>query len=64
MKNKYKTFLGIEIHEVGNMEKTYIATCQDDCRDKVDLSAFQLAMETMDMITMGCVIAVPVWSAE
>ncbi len=57
-----KTFLGIQIHEVGSDTKPYIATCEKDCKDNVDLSAYKSAMEHMDMITLGFVIAIPVWS--
>jgi hypothetical protein len=63
MDNK-KVFKGIRIHEVGSDVKPYLARTEKECRDSVDLSAYRAAMEIMDMVTMGFVIAVPEWYEE
>ena len=43
--------------------ESYVATCEDDCKDKTDLSVYQLAVERNDVITQGKIIAEPLVTA-
>ena len=43
---------------------SYIAASEDDCRCNLSRFAYQCALEQGDTVTMGCVIAEPVRSAQ
>lgn len=43
------------IHDL-TTASSYIAHSADDCRDSVDRSAYESAVELNDVISMGCMI--------
>tara|TARA_Y100001938_G_scaffold126376_1_gene178254 strand:+ start:73 stop:615 length:543 start_codon:yes stop_codon:yes gene_type:complete len=50
-------------YDAGNVV-SYIAASEDDCRCNLSRAAYQCALEQGDTVTMGCVIAEPVRSAQ
>jgi len=51
--------MNIEIHKIGSGD-FYVAKKPEDCRDIVDLSAYNSAKELNQVITLGHVIAKPI----
>lgn len=49
----------VQISDLSKDDKPYWAGSVRDCRDETDRSAYELAMELDDVITMGTVIACP-----
>lgn len=54
MKSKTK----VQIHDCVTGEN-YMATCEKDCKDETDRSAYKEAVRLNDVITMGKTIAWP-----
>jgi hypothetical protein len=52
----------IIIHDLSGKENTsYVAHKREDCRDAVDRSAYDACRDHQEVITMGLVIAEPVF---
>lgn len=49
----------VQISDLSKSDKPYWADSVLDCKDDTDLSAYELAVEFDDVITMGTVIACP-----
>jgi len=45
--------------QLGKEITTYIASCEEDCRDETDLAMYRLCVEHDDTIAMGQCIGTP-----
>lgn len=63
LNNNLKTIGSLNSIAIHNTDSgdVYYAKTLEDCKDKTDKSLFAEALKALDTITMGIMIATPVW---
>ncbi len=54
----------VAISNLSRATTTYIASCEEDCRDKTDLAVYRLCVEHDDTVVMGRCIGTPMRIVE